>query len=249
MRLLISPAKKMVTDLDSLPVRTAPAFLERTGELLAALRALSPRQLQTLWKCNDDIARLNIERLAEMDLTCRLTPAVLSYEGIQYRYMAPGVLEGEALDYLQEHLRILSGFYGMLRPFDGVTPYRLEMGARLHTPGRRDLYQFWGDSLAAALAEETDTVLNLASKEYSRAVAPHLPPSVRFVTCVFGERRGDKVVEKGTLCKMARGRMVRFLAQRGALGLEEAAAFRELGFRFAPGEGAENEMVFIKEDD
>ena len=132
-----------------------------------------------------------------MELRRNLTPAILSYEGIQYRYMAPGVMETAHLDYLREHLRILSGFYGLLRPFDGVTPYRLEMQAQLKVDGCRDLYQFWGDRLARQLAAEADFVLNLASKEYSKAVEPHLPGSVRFVTCTFGEWKGGKVIEKG----------------------------------------------------
>ena len=94
-----------------------------------------------------------------MDLRGRLTPAVLSYEGIQYQYMAPGVFETGQFAYLQEHLRILSGFYGLLRPFDGVVPYRLEMQARLPVDGHRDLYGFWGDKPARALAGETDLLV------------------------------------------------------------------------------------------
>ena len=139
MRIIISPAKKMVVDTDSFAVDGLPQFLERTERLKAVLQSMSPKDLQALWKCNDAIAKLNVERLEQMDLRCNLTPAILSYEGIQYRYMAPGVMETVHLEYLREHLRILSGFYGLLRPFDGVTPYRLEMQARLPVDGCRDL--------------------------------------------------------------------------------------------------------------
>ena len=120
-------------------------------------------------------------------------------------------METAQLDYLREHLRILSGFYGLLRPFDGVTPYRLEMLAKLSVDGHHDLYDFWDDTLARQLAAETDFVLNLSSKEYSRAVESHLPKSVRFLTCTFGEWKDGKVIEKGTMCKMARGQIVRWL--------------------------------------
>ena len=170
MRIIISPAKKMRTDEDGFAPEGLPPFLDRTERLLAALRAMPPQALQALWKCSDAIAKLNVERLGTMDLRRHLTPALLSYEGIQYQYMAPGVFEAGQLDYVREHLRILSGFYGLLRPFDGVTPYRLEMQARLAVDGCRDLYAFWGGVLAEALAAETDLVLNLASLEYSRAV-------------------------------------------------------------------------------
>ena len=148
MRIIISPAKKMRVDTDSLPIQALPDFLPETERLLAVLRAMTPKELQALWKCNDSIAALNVERLAAMDLRRCLTPAVLSYEGIQYQYMAPGVFETEQYDFIQEHLRIVSGFYGLLRPFDGVTPYRLEMQAKLAVDGSQDLYAFWGDKLA-----------------------------------------------------------------------------------------------------
>ena len=114
----------MAVDTDSFAADGLPQFLEQTERLKAALQAMSLRDLQTRWKCNGAIARLNIERLGQMDLRRRITPAILSYGGIQYRYMAPGVMEASHLDYPREHLRILSGFYGLLRPFDGVTASR-----------------------------------------------------------------------------------------------------------------------------
>lgn len=246
MRIIIAPAKKMVTDTDSFPIRGLPVFLERTERLKAALREKSPEELQSLWKCGGSLARLNVERLASMDLRRRLTPAVLAYEGIQYRYMAPGVMETGQLEYIRERLRVLSGFYGLLRPFDGVTPYRLEMQARLAVDGCRDLYEFWGDSLAKRLASETDFVLNLASREYSRAVEPHLPRSVRFLTCIFGERRDGKVVEKGTMCKMARGQMVSWLAEHGVTDCGGIREFDQLGYRFQPDLSAGDRYVFLR---
>ena len=246
MRIIIAPAKKMVVDTDSFAVDGLPVFLEQTERLKAALQQMSPAELQALWKCNDAIAKLNTERLSAMDLRRRLTPAIVSYEGIQYQYMAPGVMETAQLDYLREHLRILSGFYGLLRPFDGVTPYRLEMQAKLSVDGYRDLYGFWGDTLARQLASEADFVLNLASKEYSRAVEPHLPKSVRFLTCTFGEWKDGKVNEKGTMCKMARGQMVRWLAENKVTSWANIRAFDQLGYRFQPELSNESHYIFLK---
>ena len=171
---------------------------------------------KALWRCNDQIAGLNIRRLEAMDLRRNLTPALLSYQGIQYQYMAPGVFTQAELDYVEEHLYILSGFYGLLRPFDGVTPYRLEMQAKLPVDGAADLYGFWGGAIAGEIFSRTDCVVNLASKEYSVCVSRHLPPGARLVTCVFGEEKNGRIVEKGTLCKMARGELVRFMAERQA---------------------------------
>lgn len=245
MRIIISPAKKMNVDTDSLPVEALPRFLSQTEQLMAAMRAMEPEELQALWKCNSSLAKLNVERLRSMDLRRGLTPAVLSYEGLQYRYMAPGVMTSGQLGYLREHLRILSGFYGLLRPFDGVAPYRLEMQAKLPVGSAKDLYAFWGGLLAKQLLEETDLVLNLASKEYARAVTPYLPQSM-VVACVFGEWVNGRIVEKGSMCKMARGQMVRWMAESAVEDLEGIRAFSALGYQFDVELSTGNRFVFIK---
>ena len=247
MKIIIAPAKKMRTDTDSLPWRDLPVFLSRTQQLLDRLRGMTYEQLKTLWNCNDKIAAQNAERVAHMDLRENLTPALLAYDGIQYRYMAPGVFSDGEYGYVQEHLRILSGFYGILRPFDGVTPYRLEMQAKLRMGEAKDLYAFWGDAIARELTEGTDCVVNLASKEYSQAVEPWLPEGVRLITCVFGEEKNGKVIEKGTQCKMARGEMVRWMAENRVTDPEDLKGFDRLRYRFAPEYSGEDTLVFLME--
>ncbi len=246
MRIIISPAKKMTEDVDGLPWQTLPDFLPQTEELLAVLRSMAYEALKKLWRCNDEIAQLNVERLAQMDLRRRLTPALLCYEGIQYRYMAPSVFTESEFRYVQEHLRILSGFYGLLRPFDGVTPYRLEMQAKLKTCDAKDLYAFWGDKIAETLFSETDCIINLASKEYSQCISKYLRPPVHFITCIFGEEKEGKIVEKGTMCKMARGEMVRYMAENNATTPEELQHFDRLQFRFAPEHSDQCSYVFLR---
>ena len=249
MRFIVSPAKKMNVVDDAFGWRDLPMFADRAARLADAVRALSYDEAKALWQCSDALAELNFERFRTLDVRSgALTPAVLAYEGIQYQNLAPQVMTMEQLDYLQEHLRILSGFYGMLRPFDGVTPYRLEMQARLSVNGCPDLYAFWGDRLARALAGEAGLVVDLASQEYSRAVLPHLPPSVEVLTCTFGELRKDgRVVEKGTLCKMARGQMVRWMAERGVRRSEELKDFQDLGYRYDAAHSGHDHYVFLKE--
>ena len=246
MKIIISPAKKMRVDTDSLPWRDLPEFLPKTQALCEELRALSPAELKKLWKCNEDILRLNVERLENMDLRKNLTPAVLAYEGIQYRYMAPGVFSDREFSYIQEHLRILSGFYGILKPFDGVTPYRLEMQAKLKAGECRDLYGFWADTLARKLSEETDCIVNLASKEYSLCISKYLPENIQFITCVFAEDQGGKIVEKGTLCKMARGEMVRFMAENQITNSAQIKDFNRLDFQFSSPHSSSEKFVFIR---
>ena len=245
MRIIISPAKKMNVDTDSFPYQDLPAFLTRTEQLCKVLQSMSDAELKQLWKCNDQIAALNVQRLQNMDLHRHLTPAVLAYEGIQYQYMAPGVFTEQALQYVQEHLRILSGFYGFLKPFDGVTPYRLEMQTKLRVGECKDLYAYWSDSLAKRLFEETDCIINLASKEYSVCISKYLPQTVRFITCVFGEEKGGKVIEKGTMCKMARGEMVRYMAENQIEDPEQIKSFDRLNYRFDASRSDHKTFVFI----
>ncbi len=245
MRIILSPAKKMRYD-DGLAWQNLPVFVDRAQRLMEAMQGMDTADLKQLWQCNDQITRLNVERLSSMDLRKNLTPAILAYDGIAYQRMAPGVFTSQELDYVQEHLRILSGFYGILRPFDGVTPYRLEMQAKLSVDGTKDLYAFWGDSLAKELCKETDCIINLASKEYSSAISKYVPDSVRFITCTFGELKNGKVIEKATMCKMARGEMVRFIAQNQITDPEEIKSFAMLDFRYSPEHSTDENFVFLR---
>ena len=247
MRIIISPAKKMNVDTDSLPWRNLPAFLPRTEQLAKILQTMNIDALKNLWRCNDQIAALNVERLAHMDLHTQLTPAILAYEGIQYQYMAPGVFTDQEYAYIQEHLRILSGFYGILRPFDGVTSYRLEMQAKLEIGECKDLYAYWGDCLAKTLFAETDCIINLASKEYSVCVSKYLPDLVHFITCVFGEEKDGKVIEKGTMCKMARGEMVRYMAQDQITNPVQIQSFDRLNYKFDETRSDDHTYFFLRD--
>ena len=246
MRIIISPAKKMNVDSDSLPCADLPQFLPQTEILFEKLKAMSPADLKKLWKCNDSILQQNVDRLGWVNLRRNLTPAILAYEGIQYQYMAPNVFTQAEYDYIQRHLRILSGFYGILRPFDGVVPYRLEMQAKLAAENAKDLYGFWGASLAEQLFSETDCIINLASKEYSVCVSKYLPRNVRFITCIFGEEKDGRITEKGTACKMARGEMVRFMAENNITDVEGIKAFDRQDYRFEQKYSDENTFVFVK---
>lgn len=247
LRIIISPAKKMNVNTDIFSARQLPEFLDKTKKLLSCLQGMDYEKVKAIWKCSDSIASLNFGRIRQMHLTEQLTPAILSYEGIQYQYMAPGVFTEGAYGYLEEHLRILSGFYGVLRPFDGVRPYRLEMQARLGTEETDSLYDFWGDSLADSICREASCIINLASREYSRAVSSYLPPDMPFIPCVFGQRVDGRIKEKGTMCKMARGEMVRYMAENRIENSEEIKNFDRLNYSFCEEQSDEKTFVFLKD--
>lgn len=249
MRIIISPAKKMNVDTDTFLPEGDPVFLEDTKKLMRWMQELSYGEAKKLWNCNDKLAELNYERFREMDLEKNLTPALISYEGIQYQYMAPMVFTQDAWDYVQKHLRILSGFYGVLKPLDGVTPYRLEMQAKAKVSGTKNLYEFWGDKLYREVMDADRCILNLASKEYSRCMEAYLQPGDKYLTCIFGEWKDGKVIQKGTQAKMARGEMVRYLAEHDVEDPEQVKDFARLGYRFHPELSSESEYIFLLETD
>ena len=246
MKILLSPAKKMNVNTDDLAPLGLPVFMEQTEEILHFLQGLSYAEAKKLWACNDRIAEKNYDRLKSMDLYHRLTPAILSYEGIAYQYMAPVVFESDEFAYVQEHLRILSAFYGVVKPMDGVAPYRLEMQAKAKVAGTKDLYEYWGDKLYREVLDDSHIIINLASKEYSRCIEKYLLPEDIYITCVFGESSGGKIVQKGVYAKMARGEMVRFMAEKQIKDPDEVKMFDRLGYKFRADLSDEKTFVFLK---
>ena len=246
MRIIISPAKQMKVDTDSLEQRNLPIFLEKARFLADWIRGLSYEEQKALWGCSEKIARQNAERFAGMDLKSNLTPAILAYDGIQYTYMAPAVFEDGAYTYVEEHLRILSGFYGVLKPMDGVVPYHLEMQAKAAVAGCRNLYEYWGDALYQEVLDDSRIIVNLASKEYAKCIEKYLQREDLFITCVFGEISGDKVIQKGVYVKMARGEMVRFLADIQAEDPEQMKEFSWSGYHYDKDRSNPTEYVFIR---
>lgn len=247
MKIIISPAKKMQVNTDIIPPKGLPPFLPQTEYLMNYLKSLNYSEAKKLWNCNDSIAELNYERLRNMDLKNNLTPALLSYQGIQYQYMAPSVLLDGQWEYVQNHVCILSGFYGIVRPLDGVTPYRLEMQAKVQIPGKKNLYEYWGRMLYEELTLLDDVILNLASKEYSKCIEKYVDKGIKFINCIFGEYKDGRIIEKGTYAKMARGEMVRFMAENNIRDIENVKEFKRLGYVYEEKMSNENTAVFLKE--
>lgn len=252
MKIIISPAKKMNVREDFFEISGLPDNLARTRKLIKYIKSLNYQEAKKMWGCNDKIAALNFERFQYMNLTERLTPAIVSYEGLQYQYMAAQVFSVSELEYVQKHLYILSGFYGALKPLDGVVPYRLEMQAKIALRDEnceyQELYSFWGGRIYETVTkgQEHKVILNLASKEYSKAVEKYIQPDTVFINCIFGTLDGDKVRVKGTEAKMARGEMVRFLAEYSIEDIGGVKEFNRLGYRYRQDLSDENNLVFIK---
>lgn len=253
MRMIISPAKQMREDAEGMAPLGFPVYLNEAQELLTLLKSKSLEELKELWQCNDVLAQQNFRRLQYMELDKACTSAIEAYDGIQYKYMAPKIFENGEFSYVQQHLRILSGFYGVLKPLDAVAPYRLEMQAKLNIgvtklqpKPAKNLYAYWQDKLYREVADEDHVILNLASKEYSKAVEKFLQPQDIYITCVFGEIAKGKVVQKGVYAKMARGEMVRFMAERNINDPEAVKDFNYLEYSFSQKHSSDREYVFLR---
>lgn len=263
LQVIISPAKQMRAARDAFEVLGIPPFVHETARLHRALLDIERNEgsggLQALWNVSDRLLTTCLDTLhefmtvlsdadlADPDIARRISPAVMSYHGIQYQSMAPEVMDAAQLAWLQDHLWILSGLYGCVRPFHGVSPYRLEMGAKLSVDGARDLYAFWGNRLAQAIAPagSDTTIVNLASAEYAKAVLPRLSTDVTVVTCLFGEGiRNGKPIQRSTASKKARGSMVRWMAENKLEDASELTAFN-IGYRHIPELSDKNTLVFM----
>lgn len=250
MQIIIAPARKMTTDSDSLPIGQLPQFLPQTRLILRAMQQLSyPAARHLWWDCSEKIAKPNYRWLFEMKLTRQLTPALLAFTGLQYQYMGAGVFTDTQLAYLNRHLKIISGFYGILRPDDGIVQYRLGMGDRLKVGTAKNLYQFWNDRLARQLRHEDSLVLNLASREYSKAIIDFPQPGLQVVTVSFGKIHEGRFRSVTTRAKMARGRMVRFLAEHQASSLNIVKQFNELNFQYNEKLSSSTRLVFVQKAD
>lgn len=264
-QVIVSPAKQMRVAQDAFEVLGIPPFVRETARLHRALLDIERNEgsggLQALWNVSDKLLGPCLNTLHEFEpilkngdldnpaLARHLSPAVMSYRGIQYQSMAPEVMDSVQLAWLQDHLWILSGLYGCVRPFHAVEPYRLEMGAKLAVDDARDLYAFWSDKLARVIAPagSNATIVNLASAEYAKAVLPHAAQDTTVITCVFGEGvRNDKPVQQSTASKKARGSMVRWMAENK---VKDAAGLTEfnLGYRYVPELSSPDSLVFINE--
>lgn len=238
----------MNIDNDTLNHRQIPILLEETEILLDYLKKLNYEELKSIWKCSDKLARKNFNIIKDMDLYNNLTPGILSFQGLQYQYMGSEIFTDKQLDYIEKHLRILSGFYGVVKPFDGIVPYRLEMQSKLLGWKYKTLYEFWEDKIAKIIFSESDCIINLASKEYSRSISMYLTENIKFINCVFGELIDGKVIEKGTLAKMARGEMVRFMAENNVQKVEDIKNFDRLNYTYKNELSDDTNYVFVKKD-
>lgn len=240
---ILSPAKTLDYDspLPALPQHSMPRLPEQTGQIARGAARLGATKLAALMKISPKLAELNARRYREFEGAPE-RPALLAFAGDVYTGFDAKSLEEPGFAFAQDHVRILSGLYGLLRPLDVIRPYRLEMGTRW-APGRAsDLYGFWGTRIADLLAQDVAAsgdavVLNLASQEYWQAVAGKLPGDVRVIDVDFRENGPDGPRFVSFHAKRARGMMARWMCEHRVTDVEAMQGFDSDGYRFAGAEG------------
>ena len=250
MIILLSPSKKMDTGrLEQTGVCTQPEFTARSAQLIAELRKLSIEQLMDFMGISRKLAELNRTRFQEWlppFTPANATAAVFSFSGDVYDGLDAMTLTRRDLRFAQQHLRILSGLYGLLRPLDLIQPYRLEMGSALGVGNANSLYQFWSDSITDALnALPAGPVINLASREYVRAVNPRKLDRP-IISPVFKEQKNGRLSVVSFHAKRARGRMARYLIRNRIDDPDGLPGFKEDGYRLDSRLSSPDQPVFTR---
>jgi cytoplasmic iron level regulating protein YaaA (DUF328/UPF0246 family) len=255
MLFLLSPAKSLDYDTPAgdLP-HTQPLFVKPAAELIGLMRAKSPQQIAELMSLSDALAGLNAARYEAWrpKFTAKNSKqAVLAFNGDVYAGLDAKTLKPADLDWVQQHVAILSGLYGVLRPLDWMQPYRLEMGTRLANPHGSNLYKFWGSQISAYLnerlqADTTPVIVNLASQEYFKAVDLNALKA-RVVECVFQEHKNRQYKVISFMAKRARGLMARYAASHRVATPRRLEGFNLEGYAFAPDVSAPERLVFRRE--
>lgn len=250
---VISPAKSL--DMEPVSITaTDPEYQDDAIRLAKTSRNLTLGALKDLMSISDDLARLNRDRFKafeEAPSPDRTKPAALAFNGDTYQGLEAKTLSEDDLAYAQDHLHILSGLYGLLRPLDAIQPYRLEMGSRLKTRRGKTLYDYWGDTLAKALnglgkTQGTDALVNCASQEYFGAVDTKAL-KLNVITPVFMEVKDDRPRIVSFFAKRARGAMARHIIENRVTDLDGLKAFSAGGYTFEPDLSEGSKLTFIRD--
>ncbi|WP_284450327.1 peroxide stress protein YaaA [Spongiibacter tropicus] len=255
MLMLISPAKTL--DFDT-PSHTAqysqPDFLDKSKQLIGELRSLAPQDISALMKISDKLGTLNYQRFADWQTPFapdNAKQAVLAFRGDVYTGLDADSMSDDDLAFAQQHLRILSGLYGLLRPLDLIQPYRLEMGTKFANARGKNLYEFWGNDITEAinaqLKEAGPLVVNLASNEYFGAVKPKAL-NAEMVTPVFKDFKNGKYKIISFYAKKARGLMSAYIIKNRITDAEQLKTFDVDGYYFSPEESSDSEWVFLRDE-
>ena len=251
MKILLSPAKMMSLETNASWKATTPQFLEYSKEIMDVMKEMNAMSLESLMKISKDIADLNVERNQSWNTSPsenESVSAALAFKGEVYRALDAQTLDTSAQAYLNEHVFLLSGLYGMLRPSDAIMLYRLEMGSKLNVNGSKNLYGFWKNILTPyfnSILKDDEFILNLASNEYVK-VLDKKKLNVPLVDVEFQDFKDGKLKKIMMYFKHARGAMARFCVENKINTLDEVKSFKVDGYHFDENLSKENLLIFTR---
>ena len=245
MKVIISPAKKMKIAYDEKKEITTPVFFNKAKKLAKIIKKFSPMEIESIMKVNPKIAMETFIYYNDFFDFKHEIPAILSYNGLQYTHIKAEEFKEEDYEFVNSTIRVISGLYGILKPYDGICPYRLEMQCKLDIDGK-NLYKFWADSIYKELYKNNEEVINLASKEYSKVITPYLKDEDKFITIDFKSFHKGKIRTIATEAKMLRGEMVRYIVNKKINNSDKLKEFCYNGYSFSEEYSNENNFVFFK---
>ncbi|EQC51335.1 peroxide stress protein YaaA [Bacteriovorax sp. DB6_IX] len=248
MNIVISPAKKLDFEHGINIKCTKPLMSNKTSVLLSELQKCKMVDIQKMMKLSDKLAQLNFERYQEFEMTADKSPAIYAFVGDTYKGLDAKSYSSDDLAYAQEHLHILSGLYGLLRPYDEMKPYRLEMGTKFGAMGAKNLYEFWGSDIVKQINKfsqktESEYLVNLASEEYFKSVKRD-ELEVQVIDVKFLENKNGQYKMIGLMAKRARGMMASYIVKNQIKSLSDLKKFDVDGYKFSKEDSEKNLLVF-----
>lgn len=247
MIIMLSPAKNMkhieAFDRDL----SLPCFIDNTKEIVENIKAFSIEDFKNRMKINEKLAILNKNRFENIKFDTLGSPAILTYDGIQYKNIEADSFTKQDEEFADNCIRIISGLYGIIKPYDSIYEYRLEMQTKLQVREFKNLYEYWGNSIYEQLIKEKRAIVNLTSNEYSKSIEKFIKDSDTCITCTFKVSKNGKLKVESTQAKKARGMMVKYIVKNRVRDTEELKKFNLGGYKYQENLSDNGEYIFVKE--
>lgn len=246
MKVILSPAKNMkMRTFENIPLK-APIFQKEIAKIHNTVKNIQPFELESLMKINKEIALKSFCYFQDFNLENKGGHALLCYDGLVYKNINASDFTNSDIDFANKHLRIISGFYGVLSPCTNILPYRLEMQCKLDIDSNVNLYNFWGNKIYNEILKNSNIIINLASKEYYSTIIPFLTKDIKFITIDFLVNKNDKHKIIATSAKIARGQMARFIIKNKISDVNDIKDFEFDNFKFNEYLSNEKKFIFLK---
>lgn len=242
---IISPSLTMEECSDAYTELTVPKQIDMMKKIVDKIKTFTKDEMKDVMKINDKLYEVSKERYEKIKYDLNGSPAISLYTGTVYKNINASTFDKEEIEFCRKHVRILSGLYGLLNPYDSIYEHRIEMKMPIHINGK-DLYGYFGKSIYECLISEDREIVNLCSNEYSKAIIPYLTSEDRFVSCSFKVNKNGVLKTLSVEAKAARGKMVNFIVKNKINNMESLKEFNENGYSFRKDLSSETEYVFSK---